>query len=151
MKDLARSVGSGITIQLGGRDLLLQPLTLKRIGVINNHLIERRRSALEVVKKQLHGLPMDMQQFLILQAMKDDSLSYDTIDINRVLEWVGTIEGLTMAVWLMARDEADDLSLDAVTEAIGALTAVQFRRLAENVAAASGLDDAANVNGPLPS
>ncbi len=148
MKDVARAVGAGVPIELGGRTIILSPLKLRDFGVISNYLSDKRKSAIEAVKPSLAGLTAEDRRFLLLQAMKDDALAYENLDIGLVMDFINTFDGLVWAVWLMAKREDSTITLEWVKESFEDMSLVEFQSIGEKVAMATAVDEVANVTGP---
>lgn len=99
MDGLGRAVGAGVTLKFGEREIILEPLTLRDFGLIEQHLLSQRRSPLDLVKDVVRDLPPELAKSLLEQAY-EDAKKGNTISPQEIAEWIDTFDGMAYSLWL---------------------------------------------------
>ena len=71
MDGLARAAGAGTTVTVNGTTYLMGAMTLKDYGLVEQHLLTSRKSALDAIMPDLAKLSEEDRKFLLKEAMLD--------------------------------------------------------------------------------
>jgi hypothetical protein len=166
MDGLARAVGAGVPITFDGIDMVLEPLTLKDFGVIEQYLLkEKRPNILTDAVRAAAAIPDDLPKSererlsrQLLEVAAHEASKFNRISADEVAAWLDTIEGVIFTVWLLLeRRKPGEYSLADVAAKIEALGGDKTQgELSEQQAAlraardqASGIDTMGNSTGPV--
>jgi hypothetical protein len=119
--DLATMVGAVPTLTLGGRTLFLSQLTLGDIGTVEAWLKERVKRPFQVAKEALDDLAglspeayREAEKVLLMAAHADAKAGKISIHSQEALAHLASVEGISLIVWLSARNMHPKLEYDEV-------------------------------------
>ncbi len=155
---LGRAMGAGVPINFGGETLILDPLTLKDLGVIEQHLLRSRRTSLDVGREQVQeiwadkALPAELKTELCkaaVQHAQDEARKQNTVSREDIVRWLDSSEGLGFTLWLLInKRQPGKYSLEQVRDIVGKLDEDGVRELLKARDQASGIDELGNSTGP---
>lgn len=144
---IARPAGSGTTIELGGKTLILEPLTLKDYGLVENEYLKRKPNPIEVVAKAAEHLSQEMYDRLLDRAYKD-ATKVNKATPEEVADWIDSREGIIFTVWIMLRKSYPEMSMEDVEATVGSMAEDELRKLSEARDVSAGIDELGNSTGP---
>lgn len=151
MDGVARPSGAGVTITFGGETLILEALTLKDFGLIENHLLSQRQNPLLVVRDVIGDLPPEMADKLLDKAYRD-AKKMNEVAAEEVAEWIDTFNGMAFSLWLsLEKRYAGRFTLDNVLEIMEAISEEELEDLKNLRDQAAGLDELGNSTGETSS
>ena len=140
MEGVSRAVGSGVPIRMGGKMLVLPPMTLADIGCIENYLLLQRRDLKRVALAKVR--PDDDKEVVDKIVAVANELSKNEqhyIRTSDIAAFLGTPMGLALSMWLPLQRAGYELSLEEVLRHItsqskeGLATLITARDLASGV------------------
>ena len=144
-----RAAGSPTTVTLDGKTYMMEPLTLKDFGVIENEYLKRRPNPLKAVAAAKDVLSEDDYDKLLTQAYKD-AVNVAKATPQEISEWLDTRDGVVFSIWLSLRKNHPELTKEQAEEAIQEMGEQQLTGLAESRDVASGIDELGNSTGRSP-
>jgi hypothetical protein len=147
MDGVARPSGAGVTITFGGETLILEALTLKDFGLIENHLLSQRENPLMVVRDVIGDLPPEMADKLLDKAYRD-AKKMNEVSAEEVAEWMDTFKGMAFSMWLcLEKRYKDRFTLETVLDVMDSLDEEDLDNLKNLRDQAAGLDESGNSTG----
>ena len=144
MDGLAKPAGSGIPIKFNGEDLVLDALGIEDLGVIENHLLSKRKNPLDVAKQAFPGLPPELAEKLLERAYTD-ALKVAVVTTQEVFEYIDTLEGMRYTIWLaLEKRYPGRFSLDKIGAVLDQMDDEALEELKNKRAISSGLDQLGN-------
>lgn len=147
---LARVAGGGVPIRFDGEDVVLEPLVLKDLATIEQHLLAKRKNPLQMVQENLGNmqeLDVEVQKHIIDRAY-DDLKRQTTVSAQEVSEFIETTEGLAFTLWLcFGRSHPGRWKLDYIKEKIETMSMPDVMVMLRARDQASGLDEMGNSTG----
>lgn len=114
MDGLGRAIGAGSSVTLAGKTYLIEPLTLKDIGRIENRIVASREYPLDDLLEMANSLTdTEPVESLIKQAVNDmrkDRVSR-IVTVQQFNEWLATTEGVVYTGWLCLRPNHPEFSV----------------------------------------
>lgn len=141
--DLAGMAGSGSTIQLGNRTLIIRPLSMGDYGLIRNWLKERLPRPYQVLAQAILDLQkireaqpevyQKLETDLMLAAHEDAKGDVITANEKAVEQAMGSADGIALMIWLSVRKDQPDATLEWVTACIGSMSLVDLKRKLDTI------------------
>lgn len=155
MNGMARASGAPVPIKFAGKSLLLDPLTIKDLGTIEQLMLDKLPDPLELVmpaidklKKQGHN---DLAEKLIERAY-NDAMKANKIPDKEVAAFIDTIEGMAYTFWIcFGKRYGTEYSLEYILEHMQNLAEDNMellKKLKDQRDQASTLDELGNSTGP---
>lgn len=141
-----RAAGSPTTVTLDGKTYIMEPLTLKDFGVIENEYLKRRPNPLKAVAEAKGVLSPEDYDKLLTQAYRD-AVNVAKASPQEISEWLDTREGVVFSIWLSLRKNHPELTKEQAEQAIQEMGEQQLKGLAESRDVASGIDELGNSTG----
>jgi len=144
---IAGPTGAGVPVEFGGETLILDPLTLKDFGLIERHLLRRRKNPLEVVREAVKDLPPDLAEKLLERAY-EDAKKESVIPASEVVEFLDSLEGVAFSYWIMFEKRyPGKFSIDQCLDIMQGLSEEELEERKRARDEASGLDVRGNSAG----
>lgn len=151
MDGLARAAGSGMDMELGGRTIMLSPLTLNDIGTVEQHLLAKRKNPLQIVAEAKQYLSDEDYKMLLSRAY-EDARKDNKISPAELSAFMDSLEGVVYTIWLCSRKNHPELTLEWFNETINSMAQQggdeQIQEIIRRRDMASGLDEMGNSIGP---
>lgn len=107
MEGLARAIGAGIPVALAGATYLLAPLTLGCFGIIEQLLLSRRETPIDLAVRMCERLKNrpEAQEIVLARAHKDMRRNRVINQVRQdvALDFIASTEGLELTAWLCLR------------------------------------------------
>lgn len=144
---LGKAVGSGVPIVFNGEHLILEPMTLRDYGLIEQHIIQKRVNPVEKVRPMLDGLSDEAQKHLLSLAYADLKGS-TTATLEESTAFIDSIEGVAFTLWiLLNKSMPGKYTLPAVQEIVNAMTPEELSKVMNARDQAAGTDELGNSTG----
>lgn len=143
---LNRVAGSPVSIEIGDKTYIMEPLTLKDFGSLEAEYLSSKPNPLKQVAEAKPYLSEEDYEKLLTQAYKD-ATAVSKATSGEIAEWLDTQAGISFSAWLCMRKNHPELSREDVDEIIGAMSQEEMARVAERRDVASGTDELGNSTG----
>lgn len=137
---LARVAGGGVPIEFAGELIVLQPMNLRDLATVEQHLLNRRKNPMEMVKEMIPGLSVEVQKHLLELAYHDMKNS-TTVPAEEVTRFLETVEGVAFSLWLvLERSHPGKFTFEKVHEIVKDMTPDQLNSTINAKSQADGTD-----------
>jgi hypothetical protein len=141
-----RAAGSPTTVKLEGKTYIMEPLTLRDFGIIENEYLKRRPNPLKAVAEVKDILAEEDYEKLLTQAYRD-ATNVSKASPQEISEWLDTRDGVVFSIWLSLRKNHPELTKEMAEAAIQQMGEEQLKNIAESRDVASGVDELGNSTG----
>lgn len=143
---LNRAAAAPTSVELNGKTYLMEPLTLRDFGTIENEYLKGKPNPLQMVAEAKGILPEEDYEKLLTQAYKD-ATAVNKAHPQEIAEWLDTREGVIFSCWLSLKKGYPELTKEDAENAINQLGEKEMERLANDRDIASGVDELGNSTG----
>lgn len=110
MEGMSRAVGAGTVLEFGGREYIMDALTLEDYGILKNYLVEKKRKDMVSFVVSLQDvLPADVYKSQLNQIVSEASKVRDVND-DELDDWLRTPDGAATSLWLVLNKRYKDKS-----------------------------------------
>lgn len=167
MDGLGRAAGSGVPIEFGGETLILNRITIRDFGLIEQHLLKDRPNPIDAARKEAQQFILDAaglkdsaqdeflrkQYIAMAEKIMADGLAAarksNVMKPQEVAEWIDTLPGLQFTIWLkLDQRYPGKFSMEKVGEIMEKLADGEVDRLKKLRDQAAGVDELGNSTGP---
>jgi len=146
MEGIYEIIPGSVPVEVDGTTWRLAPWTLADDAEIERRILAKRRRPLDVAREMIDGQPEHLQRHILALAYADEcgGLRATRRDL---LEWLETREGQLVEIWLRARKNHKELTLEDVERLFSAEAAASANARAAELSGESALG---NSSSPAP-
>lgn len=100
MDGISRPIGAAIDIELDGETIVLEPLRLRDLGTIENHLRAKLPNVIALAAEAAKDLPAAQAEAIMDRAFIE-ARKIHNIPPEEVMAWIRTIDGFAYSIWLV--------------------------------------------------
>lgn len=131
MDGLSKAIGAPFPFEIDGKIVLFEPLTLRILGAVENHLAITHGSPRSRLRDAMRLLPESVRPLLAEESSEDLRRWRPEVSMSETLDFIGTDEGVRLTAflcggvelpqrcrdsWRAARDRASGLDADSQRE-----------------------------------
>lgn len=153
MDGLARPIGAPVPFEFDGATVLMQPLTLKAMGIVEQYLLSKRGNPIATTIETMAEMDKDVLKpdvrEQLMRIAVQESTHLNKVNDYELTNFLGTREGLAFVLWMTLKtDQPGKYSshLD-VLKIVDTMDINDVKALSAAIEQASGVDEMGNSIG----